>query len=150
MRTHLGVSQAELGAIMSVSLGAASMYERGMREPQVSAIAPLYARGIDLNWLLTGDGKMLRNTSDQAPIAQKSEVTVEPIDTETLVSILSSFVHLVKTKKDYLSSAPVPELASKIVEGYIWLRSMSPEEIAQKAAEKRAELAEEEKKQIAS
>lgn len=93
---------------------------------------------------------MLRNTSDQAPIAQKSEVTVEPIDTETLVSILSSFVHLVKTKKDYLSSAPVPELASKIVEGYIWLRSMSPEEIAQKAAEKRAELAEEEKKQIAS
>lgn len=59
-RTHLRETQAGMAALMGISLRALQTYEAGDREPKAKDVARLARIGIDLNWLLTGEGEMLR------------------------------------------------------------------------------------------
>jgi len=56
---RFGWSQADLARIMGVSPPAAGNYLKGKQQPRAKALAPLGMRGIDINWLLTGQGEMM-------------------------------------------------------------------------------------------
>lgn len=49
-----------MAALMGISLRALQTYEAGDREPKAKDVARLAEAGIDLNWLLTGEGEMRR------------------------------------------------------------------------------------------
>lgn len=57
-RDELGLTQAEMAARMGISLRAYQTYEANERQPRANDVAALADAGIDLNWLLTGLGRM--------------------------------------------------------------------------------------------
>lgn len=59
VRDHLGQSQKGMDALLGIGKGSWQRYELG-QTPGSQVIAALAGLGIDANWLLTGEGEMLR------------------------------------------------------------------------------------------
>ncbi len=57
VREQLGLGQVAFSDKMRVSLRAYSAYENGTRSPKLASLCRLHALGVDLNWLLCGDGQ---------------------------------------------------------------------------------------------
>ncbi|MBF0372365.1 MAG: helix-turn-helix domain-containing protein [Alphaproteobacteria bacterium] len=82
-RKHLGLSQAEMAARMGVVVRPYQSYEAGKRLPLAEGLAALAEAGIDVTWLLIGDGQVCR----EAP----------PVPTPSLdVALLCEAVRLVE------------------------------------------------------
>lgn len=64
-RGALGLSQTEAASGSGVPVGTLRKYEQGPSQPGAEAIAGFVRLGINANWLLTGEGPMLR--ADLAP-----------------------------------------------------------------------------------
>jgi len=64
-RAALGLSQTEAANGSGVPVGTLRKYEQGPSLPGAEAIAGFVRLGINANWLLTGEGPMLR--ADQPP-----------------------------------------------------------------------------------
>ena len=79
IREMLGLTQAVMATQMGISLRAYQTYEAGQRQPKASDVAGLVGVGIDLNWLLTGVGQMMREAAPAAP---------PPIDEQLLAETL--------------------------------------------------------------
>jgi SOS-response transcriptional repressor LexA len=60
-RKRLGLNQKEMAKLLGVSQSNISSYEGGLHEPNSKALSVLSENGINLNWLLTGEGEMLRS-----------------------------------------------------------------------------------------
>lgn len=72
VRQFLGPSSArKLSQELGVSLNSWGVWEGGKILPSASALMALAQRGIDIHWLLTGQGAMLRE--DAAPSVQKKD-----------------------------------------------------------------------------
>lgn len=68
-RGALGLTQAEAVSKFGIPLGSLRKYEQGPSEPGSQALAGLAKAGINVNWLLTGDGKMLlADITEDGPI----------------------------------------------------------------------------------
>lgn len=61
-------SQDELAAVLGVHKNTIGKYERGERQPESEVLARMRLElGVDINWLLTGEGKPDQRTSADAP-----------------------------------------------------------------------------------
>ena len=58
-RKHLGLSQATIAERTGIPLGTYKKYEGDERSPGSDALTALGKTGINLNWLLSGEGPML-------------------------------------------------------------------------------------------
>lgn len=65
IRTHLGKSQQAMGQTLGVSKNAWQLYESGTNAPGSQVISALARLGIDVHWLLTGEGGMSRADHQQ-------------------------------------------------------------------------------------
>ncbi len=78
-RAALGLSQREIAAKSGVSARGYQGYEDGRSVPGGDALTGLASLGINVNWLLTGDGEMLRaegNEERGAPPPNEGYVAV--------------------------------------------------------------------------
>lgn len=72
-RRSMRWSQQELADRMSVNKATLRRYELGLNSPNTTHLALLYHHGVNMNWLLTGEGSMLR----EAPVSLPSDNPVE-------------------------------------------------------------------------
>ena len=56
VRKQLGLSQQEFAQLLGVSLRAYTEYVRNRMTPTYEKLIPLAQKGINLHWLLTGEG----------------------------------------------------------------------------------------------
>lgn len=71
VRTHLGMSIPALSAQVGLKDRSTwNRYENGTTRPNSDTLAALYDLGIDINWLLSGEGTMLRG--HLLPVAEGS------------------------------------------------------------------------------
>ncbi|MBC7907018.1 MAG: helix-turn-helix domain-containing protein [Rhodospirillaceae bacterium] len=66
-RERLGESVTGIAKESGVNRGTWQRYESGTNRPDADTLAVLHRRGIDINWLLTGEGTMLRG--DAPPLS---------------------------------------------------------------------------------
>lgn len=59
-RRSLGYTQAQMGAVLGVDGTTLRKYEQGITLPSGSVLQQAANMGLDLNWLMNGEGLMLR------------------------------------------------------------------------------------------
>lgn len=67
IRTELDMSARKLSLELGVNGNAWSTYEAGTSLPSAPVLEALCRRGVNLNWLMLGDGDVWRNEQPQAP-----------------------------------------------------------------------------------
>jgi transcriptional regulator with XRE-family HTH domain len=68
VRKRLGTAQATLAQRAGIPLGTYKKYEGDERSPGSDALAAFYVAGININWLVTGEGEMLlKDTEETGP-----------------------------------------------------------------------------------
>ena len=70
IRTHLGETQKSMSTRFGLGEATWQSYELGGRLPKPEALSKLVALGFDANWILTGQGSMLRQGRAQAAGAE--------------------------------------------------------------------------------
>ncbi len=83
VRMFLGMTQAVAADHFEISTTAWNNYENGRRYPKAELLAALFESGIDLNWLLSGEGEML--LADRGQTAPESEDSNEVIKHRALL-----------------------------------------------------------------
>ncbi|WP_119352906.1 helix-turn-helix domain-containing protein [Azohydromonas sediminis] len=58
-RAALGLTQAQLAERIGVHIGVLKKYEQGLNVPGGEALTAIARTGVDMRWLLTGEGEML-------------------------------------------------------------------------------------------
>jgi transcriptional regulator with XRE-family HTH domain len=71
-RDALGLTQAQLADRLGVHIGVLKKYEQGVNIPGGEALAALARTGVNVNWLLTGEGSMRPAAPEPAPKAQET------------------------------------------------------------------------------
>lgn len=64
-RKAIGLTQAEFARRLGVHIGVLKKYEQGLNIPGGEALAAIAKTGVNMNWLLTGEGDMLVKASSQ-------------------------------------------------------------------------------------
>lgn len=77
LRASWRLSQAEIAERMGVSLRSYQSYEQAIYKPKAEDIARLAEHGVDLNWLLTGDGGMFRGQREPAPMVAEPVINAD-------------------------------------------------------------------------
>lgn len=62
-RRHLNLSQRDFAEKIGVDQGRVSQWETERSQPSSSALSEIARLGININWLLTGEGEMMRIVS---------------------------------------------------------------------------------------
>lgn len=71
-RQALGLTQAALAACTGIPIGVLKKYERAVSVPGGEALAAIARTGVNMTWLLTGEGEMWPPKPDPAPSAEAS------------------------------------------------------------------------------
>jgi len=58
-RHSLGLTQAQFAERIGVHIGVLKKYEQGLNIPGGDALSAIAKTGVNMNWLLTGEGEML-------------------------------------------------------------------------------------------
>ena len=66
-RRSMKWSQQELADKIVVNKGTVRRYELGLNSPNALHLSMLYTYGVNMNWLLTGEGSMLREVGSEKP-----------------------------------------------------------------------------------
>jgi len=61
-RKHLGFTQSKFADVSGVHIGVLKKYERGVNVPGGEALGAFSSTGVNINWLLTGEGDMIATT----------------------------------------------------------------------------------------
>lgn len=65
IRRNAGIKQAEFGALFGVKEGTVTSWETGLRNPSNAILSAICEKfSVNREWLLTGDGEMLRQLSE--------------------------------------------------------------------------------------
>lgn len=67
LKDKLGLSQAQVSSKFGIPLGTWRQYERGPSEPGAGALRNLADGGVNIHWLLTGEGEMLLEDAARVP-----------------------------------------------------------------------------------
>ena len=79
IRSNLGLTQAEMGARIGLPLRTYTRYASGERSPSAEALQALVQIGINLNWLMSGEGQMRPGGAEAPPPAPTSAaVALDP------------------------------------------------------------------------
>ena len=70
-RQHLGMTQEQFCKLTGVPLRTLRGYEGGTRRPGEEALAAIARTGVNMTWLLTGEGEMRQAQSQQVPPPQR-------------------------------------------------------------------------------
>jgi SOS-response transcriptional repressor LexA len=65
-RSRIGATVTAIAQECGVNRGTWNRYESGANRPDADTLAVLHAKGIDINWLLSGEGEMLRGAPPHA------------------------------------------------------------------------------------
>jgi transcriptional regulator with XRE-family HTH domain len=66
-RKHLGLTQEELSIRTGLHIGVVRKYENGVNVPGGEALVAIGRTGVNLNWLLLGQGDMCAEASVESP-----------------------------------------------------------------------------------
>ncbi len=100
VREQLGLSQAQLAKKIGFSQKAISHWERGERDIPTQALIALKRIGINIDWLLTGEGEPLTNDPKKEEILRIMQELEEkdPATFEEVYKIFKSIVALTLSK----------------------------------------------------
>ncbi len=69
LRMHLNKTQGEMARLLGVSMRTYQRFELGVRTPRTDELISLLERGVNINWLLTGEGPMfLDEEAEKTPV----------------------------------------------------------------------------------
>lgn len=66
-RQALGLTQAQMAERLGLHIGVLKKYETGQNTPGGEALAAYARTGVNMNWLLTGDGEMFHRKAEPKP-----------------------------------------------------------------------------------
>lgn len=110
-REKCGMTQPMIAEKCGVSLRALQDYEAGKRLPAGEALEALGGMGLDLNWLLTGDGEMFRDTLGR-PVG--GTAAQPAIDAELMGLIVEGISGAYKDEGAALAPRLLGELATRL------------------------------------
>jgi transcriptional regulator with XRE-family HTH domain len=67
-RHALGLTQAQFAERIGVHIGVLKKYEQGLNIPGGDALAAIAKTGVNMNWLLTGEGEMLPRQAPESAL----------------------------------------------------------------------------------
>lgn len=100
------ISQAEFAGKHGAHKNTYANYEREDREPAWGFLQNLVKAGVNVNWVLTGDGPMLL----------KDQVQVAPLDQGVLLDVLAVVEEELKRRNRYLEPEKKAELIMLLYE----------------------------------
>ncbi|MCT8517665.1 helix-turn-helix domain-containing protein [Glaesserella parasuis] len=74
---HFGGSIAKFSERSGINYRSVQNYMRGEREPNSEAYLKFAQLGININWLLTGQGEMFIGGTPESPLTQKEQTLLE-------------------------------------------------------------------------
>lgn len=105
VREFFRVAQPDFAEKCGVSIRAYQDYEAGKRLPGSETLQALAEAGIDLNWLLTGTGQMLRDAPSALP---------SPLDEQLLAETLRLVDDWLSAHRRTMTAARKAEVAASI------------------------------------
>ncbi len=117
LRGKLELSQADASLKFGIPSGSWKKYETGPSEPGAGALRALAEGGVNINWLLTGEGKML--LAEAEPEYMQPNSSPVPIDVDLLFNIAVLFELVLKSEENdatalwLLSLSLFPEISEK-------------------------------------
>ncbi|WP_157205420.1 helix-turn-helix domain-containing protein, partial [Methylomonas koyamae] len=69
VRNHLALSQSDAALKFGIPVSTYRKYETGPSEPGAGALRELANNGVNINWLLTGEGEMLAGNAELSDYA---------------------------------------------------------------------------------
>ena len=121
-RFALGLTQAELSSRLGVHIGVLKKYEQGINIPGGEVLAAIAKTGVNMTWLLTGEGEML---------PAKSEKTTEnQQDSASLDALAGRHARRWSKLIELVESAPSPEEAEAILDE-LFARARQQAELAE-------------------
>lgn len=121
-RLALGLTQAELSSRLGVHIGVLKKYEQGINIPGGEVLAAIAKTGVNMTWLLTGEGEML---------SAKSEKTTEnQQDSASLDALAGRHARRWAKIIELVESAPTPEEAEAIIDEF-FARARQQAELAE-------------------
>lgn len=102
IRGKLNLTQPEAAMKFHMPLPSWKSYEKGPSEPGSGALRGLAEEGININWLLTGQGPML--LADLTPKSEAPEPS-SPVNYELLQSLIEMLERILKERRLVLEPA---------------------------------------------
>lgn len=121
-RHALGLTQAELAERLGVHIGVLKKYEQGLNVPGGEALAAIARTGVDMRWLLTGEGEMLPGKQEKTAENQADSASIDALAGRH-ARRWSKLIELVE-------SAPSPEEAEAILDE-LFARAREKTELAE-------------------
>ncbi|MDY0163407.1 helix-turn-helix domain-containing protein [Desulfobotulus sp.] len=108
-RQALGLTQAAFSEQTGVPLRTIKGYESGERSPGMEALASIAKTGVNLNWLLTGEGNM-RNKEEKAATPEVAVATPDiAVATPDIPPELEPFRRQLEAIAKLVTDIPDPE-----------------------------------------
>ena len=87
VRVHLGYSPTEMANMLGVSLRTLQNYVDQRTSPTAETLQKIFSEGVDVNWLISGEGQMLRSN---APLqSENAHNSIEhPVNEEVLIEAM--------------------------------------------------------------
>lgn len=127
IRLHFGLSIRGMSRHLGLAPAAWHHYEHGIREPSMQSLVKLAQLGVNVNWLLTGEGQMLVNAVPPEP------VTTQPSRADAISELVKRINQLLETPdgtnlyawqelvrhiQELPNGATVEQLAAKMYRSY--------------------------------
>ncbi|OHD54494.1 MAG: hypothetical protein A2Y33_04830 [Spirochaetes bacterium GWF1_51_8] len=114
IRKKLGLKQADLGQILKLSQDAISAIETGRNKPTLEVLTVLYNNyEVNIEWLLTGNGKMFMNGIDEDVIEKKQVAVYVPV-----IGVKVSPDYGMKTEPNSFETSEYLPIAGSLVGNY--------------------------------
>lgn len=112
LRQSLGYNQDEFAQLLGIAIRSYIRYEKGERTVPADILATIGELGVNLNWLLTGQGAMWKKTDQPAAVAEAEspyennsrEVQLEELAQE--LARLKRLLHQIEALLHTLQDAP--------------------------------------------
>lgn len=93
-REHLGMTQSQLAEESGIKKNTITTYEIGRSEPSTEYIAYLHSKGMNLNWLWTGEGEMISKKAEKNLTTQTTGTDEEASGDEKIRALEAEFLSL--------------------------------------------------------
>lgn len=110
-REHLSMSQEALGRAIGGTKRGVQDNELGKSSPQSRYLGRLAEMGLNINWLLTGDGRMLMKEMEAG-----AQAPVSPLDVEILELVLDRLEEKIASSGKRVSAKKKAELVALLYE----------------------------------